>query len=165
LTSSEEEEDEEEELEAGEVVVETTAVSELSLGDADDSSILTPSTPSEAESSRNATVGDTTLQDVGSILPVVRFPSIFTHDMDYSSLESSRTATPLSPLLALQSDPIDADDLEHFEERGYGPSCERSSRWKYSFIEEEVLPRWELGPGVKKEGIEREEDEDPRERT
>jgi len=88
--------EEEGELEAREEVV-GTAVSELSL---EESSILTPSATSKAESSRRATVGDTTDQDAGSVLPSVRFPSIFTHDMDYSSLESSRAGTPLSALLA-----------------------------------------------------------------
>ena len=88
--------EEEGEVEAREEVV-GTAVSELSL---EESSILTPSATSKAESSRRATVGDTTDQDAGSVLPSVRFPSIFTHDMDYSSLESSRAGTPLSALLA-----------------------------------------------------------------
>lgn len=79
------------------------------LEEVDESSILTPSAPSEAESSRKATVGDTTLQDASSVLPAVRFPSIFTQDMDYSSLESSRTGTPLLPV----SGPIVIDDFEH----------------------------------------------------
>lgn len=75
------------------------AESELSVEDVNESTILSASSPSEAESSRKATVGDTTLQDAGSpVLPSVRFPSIFTHDLDVSSLESSRSGSPLFPL-------------------------------------------------------------------
>jgi hypothetical protein len=68
------------------------ALSELGWegGIDDESSLMTPSSAlSEPESSRRATAGDTTLQDAGSVLPSVRFPSIFMQDVDISSSESS----------------------------------------------------------------------------
>ena len=117
MTSDEDEGD----LEVGAAFVET-AVSELSLEDANESSILTSSGPSEAESSRKATVGDTTIQDAGSVLPSVRFPSIFTQDMDYSSLESSRTA---SPLLAV-SGSINPEDADRTRRRNEGEVTKES---------------------------------------
>jgi hypothetical protein len=68
------------------------ALSELGWegGIDDESSLMTPSSAlSEPESSRRATAGDTTLQDAGSVLPSVRFPSVFMQDVDVSSSESS----------------------------------------------------------------------------
>jgi hypothetical protein len=66
----------------------------------DVSSLMTPSSAlSEAESSRRATAGDTTLQDAGSVLQSVRFPSIFMQDMDVSSSESS-TSVVVGPMVS-----------------------------------------------------------------
>lgn len=52
----------------------------------------------EATSSRRATIGDTTLQDPGSVAAVVRFPSIFMQDEDISTLASSTEAGGSTPL-------------------------------------------------------------------
>ena len=81
-----------------------------------ESSVLTPSSPpSDAESSRRATMGDTTRpddeDDFGPVFPSVRFPSIFTNPEDMSSegdssssSSSVRTASPL-----LQRDEVEAE--------------------------------------------------------
>jgi hypothetical protein len=77
------------------------ALSELGWegGIDDESSLMTPSSAlSEPESSRKATAGDTTLQDAGSVLPSVRFPSIFMQDMDVSS--ESGTSVLMGPILS-----------------------------------------------------------------
>ena len=83
-----------------ETVRENTA-SDVSFGEdsATSSDTSSPSTPESYSSSRRATVGNTTLQDPGSAVFAVRFPSIFTQDFEISTLASNTDAGGDTPIV------------------------------------------------------------------
>ena len=74
--------------------------SDVSFGeDTTSSDTSSSSTPESYSSSRRATVGNTTLQDPGSAVVAVRFPSIFTQDFEISTLASGTEAGGDTPIV------------------------------------------------------------------